>query len=155
MDPPPLLKRSILYREWWIISSAFALLHYGSIARKTLLLCSVLCQLAWLCCVYTYTCAVCVPDNESAIVEPTQPTDLRCNHPQCFILEKLNPPDLVQEKKIELRILNLCGSDKKFPFNYLLIGLLCSYARRHLLCLKLCQHNLPMPNHWQLGDIAF
>ena len=34
-----------------------------------------------------YTCAVCVcvcvSDNDSAIVEPTQPTELRCDHLQC------------------------------------------------------------------------
>ena len=39
-----------------------------------------------------YTCAVCESDNDSAIVESTQPTELRCDHPQCSILEKLNPP---------------------------------------------------------------
>ena len=45
-------------------------------------------------CIYIYiriyTCAVCVSDNDSAIVEPTQPTKLRCDHPQCPILEKLS-----------------------------------------------------------------
>ena len=30
--------------------------------------------------------------DDGAIVEPTQPTEPRCDHPQCFILEKVNPP---------------------------------------------------------------
>ena len=30
-------------------------------------------------------------DNDSAIVEPMQPTELRCGHLQCPILEKLSP----------------------------------------------------------------
>ena len=47
-------------------------------------------------------------DNDGAIVEPTQPTEPRCDHPQCSILEKLNPPTkshLVRKGKTELRIL--------------------------------------------------
>jgi len=30
----------------------------------------------------------CLSDNDSAIVESTQPTELRCDHPQCSIFEK-------------------------------------------------------------------
>ena len=41
--------------------------------------------------IYTYTCAVCVSDNDSAIIEPTQLTELKCEHLQCPILEKLSP----------------------------------------------------------------
>ena len=46
-------------------------------------------------CVYIYTYVyIHVPcvlsDNDSAIVEPTQPTELRCEHLQCPILEKLS-----------------------------------------------------------------
>ena len=80
------------------LPSPFALLCYASSAGKTLLLCSVLCQLAWLCCV----CSVCV----WCYCRTNSPTEPRCDCPQCFILEKLNPPtksDLVQ-KKTDLRI---------------------------------------------------
>ena len=31
---------------------------------------------------------MCVSDNDSAIVEPTQPTELKCEHLLCPILEK-------------------------------------------------------------------
>ena len=51
-------------------------------------------------CIYAY--AVCVPDNDGAIVEPTQSTQPRCDRTRCSILEKLNPPtksDLVYMKK--------------------------------------------------------
>ena len=33
----------------------------------------------------------CVSDNDSVIVYPMQPTELRCEHLQCSVLEKLNP----------------------------------------------------------------
>ena len=49
-----------------------------------------------------YACAVCV-----SIIEPTQPTEPRCDRPLRSILEKLNPlteSDLVHKRKIELRI---------------------------------------------------
>ena len=45
-----------------------------------------------LCIIYTHNVSihvqcvcvcVCVSDNDSAIVEPTQPTELRCDHLQC------------------------------------------------------------------------
>ena len=43
-------------------------------------------------CIYIYMCsAVCVSDSDSAIVEPMQLTELRCEHLQCPILEKLSP----------------------------------------------------------------
>ena len=42
-------------------------------------------------CIYIYMCSVCVSDNDSAIVEPTQPTELKCEHLLCPILEKLSP----------------------------------------------------------------
>ena len=48
-------------------------------------------MLAGLGCVYTYTCGVCVSDNDGTIVEPVQLTELRCDHLQCPILEKLSP----------------------------------------------------------------
>ena len=41
--------------------------------------------------IYVYLCSVCVFDNDSAIVELTQPTELRCDHIQCPVLEKINP----------------------------------------------------------------
>ena len=44
--------------------------------------CSVLCASSTVLC--TYACAVCASDNDGVTVEPTQ---LRCDHPQCFILE--------------------------------------------------------------------
>ena len=37
--------------------------------------------------IYIYY-AVCVSDNDSAIIEPMQSTELRCDHPQCSIFEK-------------------------------------------------------------------
>ena len=47
--------------------------------------CSVLCASSTVLC--TYACAVCASDNDGVTVEPTQLTELRCDHPQCFILE--------------------------------------------------------------------
>ena len=38
--------------------------------------------------VSVYTRAVCVSDDDGAIVEPTHPTEPRYDHPQC---EKLSP----------------------------------------------------------------
>ena len=79
------------------LCSSFALLCYASNAGKTLLLCIMLASWTGFCAriymyyIYTYTCVVCVSDNDSAIVDPTQPTELRCDHLQCPILEKLNP----------------------------------------------------------------
>ena len=64
--------------------------------------CSVLCASSTVLC--TYACAVCASDNDGAIVEPTQSIEPRCDHPQCFILEKLKPPrksDLVRTRKTE------------------------------------------------------
>ena len=48
-------------------------------------------------------------NNDGAIVEPAQPTEPRCDCPQCSTLEKPNPltSGLVQKRKTELRILNL------------------------------------------------
>ena len=115
------------------LPSVFALLCYASSAGKTLLLCSVLCQLAWLCCV----CSVCI----WCYCRTNSPTEPRCDCPQCFILEKLNPPtksDLVQ-KKTDLRIF---GPDKNLLSITLYYASICSYVRRNLL---LCQHNLPVP----------
>ena len=48
-------------------------------------------MLATLTVLCIYARAVCVSDNDGAIVEPTQPTESRCDRPQCSILEKLNP----------------------------------------------------------------
>ena len=36
-------------------------------------------------CIYVYMRSVCVSDNDSAIVEPTQPTELKCEHLQCHV----------------------------------------------------------------------
>ena len=71
---------------------------------------------------------MCVTDNDSAIVEPMQPTELRCDHPY---FGKTKSSDLVQKRKTEVRILHLRGPDKKFTANYLLTDLLCQHM---LLC---------------------
>ena len=68
-------------------------------------------MLASLTVLYIYACAVCASDvdTDGAIVEPTQPTEPRCDRPHCSSLEKLNLPtksDLVRKRKTELRILN-------------------------------------------------
>ena len=50
---------------------------------------------------YVYlSCAVCVSDNDIAIVDLMQPTELRCEHFQCPVLEKLNPQILVQKGRL-------------------------------------------------------
>ena len=44
-------------------------------------------MLASLTVLCIYACAVCVSDNDGAIVEPTQPTEPRCDRPLCSIVE--------------------------------------------------------------------
>ena len=46
------------------------------------------------------TVLVCVSDNDGAtcIVEPTQPTESKCDDPQCSILEKPNPLTKYEKK---------------------------------------------------------
>ena len=59
----------------------------------------------------TYTCALCVFDNDGGIVQPTQSTEPK---------RKLNAStksDLGRKGKTELRVLNLRGPDQKCTFN--------------------------------------
>ena len=65
-----------------------ALLCYASKAGKTL---SIMLASWNGLCIYIYMCSVCVSDNDSAIVESTQPTELNFEHLLCPILEKLSP----------------------------------------------------------------
>ena len=74
--------------------------------------------------IYIYTYAVCVSDNDSAIVEPTQPTELKCDHPQCSIFEKTKLSNKIRfstRKEEWGGNLILRRADTKFTANYLLI----------------------------------
>ena len=76
-------------------------------------------------CIYAYT--VCTSDNDGAIIEPTQPTKPRCDHPLCSILEKLNLLTKSEKEKVE--------NPKSTRADKEIIDLLCQYmllARRYL-----------------------
>ena len=64
----------------------------------------------------TYTCALCVLDNDGGIVQPTHLTEPKCKP------NASTKSDLGRKGKAELRVLNLQGPDQKCTFN-----ITCSY----------------------------
>lgn len=75
---------------------------------------------------------VCVSDNDGAIIEPTQPTKPRCDHPLCSILElETKPSDKIRFSMTKEEVENpkSTRADKE------IIDLLCQYmllARKYL-----------------------